>query len=290
MNIPTVLVLSLLLLFCRAAERTDAIQCFLPAENVAISISEIEREGESKMVVYFHWEDKFNREEKNKLKSWLNKVTAAVAGTLGNYPFPVNYYMYRKNGSREPVPWAHTERGEVQGVNFYVNPGFSEKEFLHDWTAPHEISHLALPFPGRENAWFSEGFATYMQGKILIELGEFSPEEIDKKMETKIGKFQADYRSDLPFPVLAGELKSRHKYPQMYWGGATFFKKLDELLMEKHQTSLLEIMPEYLQCCRLKDRSPEDIVHSIDRISGDTIASYLWHQYLTAPAGETLKP
>ena len=80
--------------------------------------------------------------------------------SIGSYPFTVTYYLSRKDNASEPVPWANTVRSGEQAVEFYVDPSYDLSEFLADWTAPHEISHLSIPYVGRSNMWFSEGYAS----------------------------------------------------------------------------------------------------------------------------------
>jgi hypothetical protein len=187
------------------------------------------------------------------------------------------------------VPWGNTERSEIQGVTFYVNPDFSLEEFLHDWTAPHEISHLAIPFPGKSNKWFSEGFATYMQGLVLIEMGEFTAEQIEEKYQKKLANCQPYYQSDSPFIFVADSLKSHHHYPEMYWGSVTFFKNLDQHLQETQGKSLNELLQNYQSCCRLNDKNLNDLILSFDQLAGDSYASELLDAYRYRPAKEVIQ-
>jgi hypothetical protein len=236
----------------------------------------------------FHWEDKFNKEEKYKITTWLNKTASATQQTLGNYPFDLHFYIYRADDANEPVPWGNTERSEIQGVTFYVNPDFTLEEFLHDWTAPHEISHLAIPFPGRSNKWFSEGFATYMQGLILIEMEEFTTEQIEEKYQKKLGNCRPYYQSDSPFIFVADSLKSNHHYPEMYWGSVTYFANLDKYLTQTQNKSLTEFLQAYQLCCRLKDKNLDDFIQSFDQLSGNPYAGELLDAYQYGKARDVI--
>lgn len=177
--------------------------------------------------IVWHWEDSFSPGEKKNVENWLLNVTGAVETTLGVYPFDLHFYLHRQNGSSEPVPWAHTRRDNNQGVKFYIDPSFAPGSFTEDWTAPHEISHLSIPYLGRQHAWFAEGYASY-------------------------------------------------------------FIRLDKNLREEHGTSLTELIKEYQVCCRLEDRSVEEVVASWDNILGEPIFSELLHTYQTTPASGIL--
>ena len=43
---------------------------------------------------------------------------------------------------REPVPWGEAWKKGSYRINFHVNPTYSLKALLDDWTAVHEFSHL----------------------------------------------------------------------------------------------------------------------------------------------------
>ena len=238
--------------------------------------------------IIYHWEDHFDKKEKEKITTWLNKTALATQQTVGNYPFDLHFYIHRSENAKEPVPWGNTERSEIQGVTFHVNPDFSLEEFLHDWTAPHEISHLAIPFPGKSNRWFSEGFATYMQGQILIKMGEFTPEQIETKYQKKLSNCRPYYQSDSPFIVVADSLKRNHHYPEMYWGSVTFFVNLDQHLQQTQGKSLNELLQEYQTCCRSNDKNLNDLIHSFDRLTNDSYPSELLEAYRFGKARDVI--
>lgn len=239
--------------------------------------------------IIFHYEDEFSIVEKNKLEKWLIETVKGTERTLGKYPFDLHLFLHRASDSSEPVPWAHTDRSAIQEVHFHVDTKFSLEEFLKDWTAPHEISHLAIPFVGKSNSWFAEGFATYMQGEILLEMGQCTQLDIEKKYEQKINAAKPYYQSEEPFSKVAMELRKQHHYPQMYWGGAYFFFQLNEILESSDGRSLCEIMKVYESCCRMNDKNINDILKSIDEQVEGTPAQDLMLKYTTVAAKEIIE-
>jgi len=238
--------------------------------------------------VIFHYVDEFTPVEKEKLEKWLIETVEGTERTLGKYPFDLHLYMHRSSRSTEPVPWANTDRSSIQEVHFHVDTRFPIEDFLKDWTAPHEISHLAIPFVGKSNSWFAEGFATYMQNEILLEMKQCTQEDIDRKYEQKLNAARPYYQTDEPFAQVAMDLRKSHHYPEMYWGGAYFFFQLNEILESTDGRSLIDIMKIYEPCCRLNDKNINDILTSIDEQVEGTPAQDLMKRYRTVPAKEIL--
>ena len=126
---------------------------------------------EAQTGLVWYWEDTFAKEEKTMVELWVNKVHDATTKLLGPYPFDIHYHIYERANSREPVPWANTWRYPEQSIHFYIDPEYKYESFIEDWTAPHEISHLSLPYIGERNSWFAEGYASFMQYQVMKTMG-----------------------------------------------------------------------------------------------------------------------
>ena len=214
---------------------------------------------------FIKWEGSFTKSEKLKIETWLNDVSVAINKTLGHYPFKVNYYIY-KSTRNEPVPWANTERSNIQGVHFHVNLSFSLEDFKKDWTAAHEISHLSIPYVGIENMWFSEGYASFMQWKILEEQGVYTAVEIDNIYDKKLKSIRSVYNSSEPFLSICNAQKKLNNYPALYYGGACYFMHIDSEL-KKINKSLPEIIKLYQNNGRNSDDNLHEVIASLDNIS-----------------------
>lgn len=255
----------------------------LKKDNTESDISEMEIPTKPSKIIW-HWENRFNKEEVFLVKSWLNTVFSHTQSVLGNYPFDIHFYIHRSSSNNEPVPWAHTSRDEQQGVHFHISTKFSLQEFLNDWTAPHEISHLSIPFVGQDNMWFSEGYATFMQVQILHSQGVYSDKGLQNKFSSKFAMCKPSYQSNMPVVKVFESLRREWNYPHMYWGGASFFWKLNQRLNSEVNISLMDVIKKYEQCCRINESSPNEICAALDSISNSTIASTLLIQYQTQPA------
>lgn len=240
-------------------------------------------------VIVWHWEDEFSIEEQDMVREWLSRVSLATEETLGVYPFDLHFFIHRRNGSSEPVPWASTRRHSIQGVDFHIDPSYSLQAFLDDWTAPHEISHLSIPFLGNDQAWFAEGYASFLQYQVMQTLGIYSAGEVGALYAKKIERCRSAYDRDEDFVTVARELRGRNRYPDMYWGGASYFMQIDQVLGEEDGQSFTGLIKEYLLCCRQEDKDLEGLISTWDHLLGKDIFSELLHRYRHAPASSILK-
>ena len=243
-------------------------------------------EPKEKHNIVWHWEDEFSASEKEKLEKWVINTLNSVESRIGIYPFPIHLYMKKERDANEPVPWAHTWRYPTQQVHFFVDPSFSYDEFMADWTAPHELSHLAIPYIGEKDAWFAEGFASFMQYQVMEEMKIYTDEEIVIRYEGKINKALPYYDNKKSMAEIARELREAKKYPAMYWGGACFFLAWNDQLIHTSGKSLTELFPEYLTCCRLRDRGVKDVVSSLDKVSGLEIGQNILDMYYNQTSKE----
>ncbi|MCB9225378.1 MAG: hypothetical protein H6582_14460 [Crocinitomicaceae bacterium] len=273
--------------------------CFLNAcstsdqkepEVVSESIEEQDYTAYGNHKIFWIYEDGFNDEDKSKLKTWITKVVDATTVTIGNYPFDLYIHFARIDRGISAVHFGHTIRGKKQSVRFYVNPAMPLEDFLSDWVAPHEISHLSQPFVGKKNKWFSEGYATYMSRQIMINMGYYTDDSFDSLYRAKISSTLDSYGSStLTHIEISDSLVKAHNYGDMYWGSSSFFFTIDQQLKEKYQIRFRDVVKNYQQCCRLKDKSLLSILQSYDHIVGDTLFIGLMKQYRNAPAMEVMK-
>jgi len=168
-------------------------------------------------------------------------------------------------------------------VRFYINPDFDYEVLLADWTAPHEISHLSIPPVGRKNAWFAEGYASYMQYQIMQELGIYTEEEIAEKYQIKIENIRSDYSDQLIFSENAIRLGNQYNFRAMYWGGAKYFLHIDQLLKEQEGTNLNDLIKKYQSCCRNKDTGIKMLLNSLDKDLKTPLFTDLFEKCNTKP-------
>lgn len=236
----------------------------------------------------FHFQGPFHPSEQHVLKIWITETAEALAGLVGEFPFEVHVHfhalLFGRDHANQPVPWAHTQRGRTQGVHLHVDTRFGLEDLRHDWTAPHELSHLVLPYLGSANAWFSEGFASFMQYEVMVAAGVLSRAAAARHYEERIERARQRYRyPHQPFADAAPRLRAEGNYPTMYWGGAVYFLQADATLRLAGHPGLLNLLREYLACCRERRATPDGVAREFDRLSGTTVFADLLNRFERTP-------
>jgi len=222
----------------------------------------------------WHWRDGFNSAEQRKLRDWVERTAAGLERVVGPLPMTVHIYFHRRSRAREPVPWAHTERSAREGVHFHVDPGFPLQAFLADWTAPHELSHLVLPYLGARHAWFAEGFASYMQYQVMQAMGVIDETQVQALYAGHLRRARRGYdRPRTPFAAAAPRLRAEGRYPVMYWGGAVYFLRVARALEAASGPALTAVLTEYLACCRARRGGLGALVARLDAIAAAPVFS-----------------
>ncbi len=235
--------------------------------------------------IIYEWADDFSPREKSKLTDWMETTANGLFALTGELPFDIHVRFHRSHANKEPVPWAHTVRGKRQGVNFHVNPNFSLQVLLADWTAAHELSHLVLYYLGRQNAWFAEGFASYMQFQVMHKMGVLSRDEMIDSYRQRMAKARRDY--DMPhlsFARAAPILRSSARYPTMYWGGAVYFLRVDSALRDNTGRTLADVLRAFVDCCRMDIQPYPGLINTLDAIADSTIFKQQYERF-SAQAG-----
>jgi hypothetical protein len=70
------------------------------------------------------------------------------------------------------------------------------------------------------------------------------------------------------------------------WFSEGFASFMQYQIMQKHNTTLIELIAHYQDCCRGKDNNLTDVVASLDGILNDTLFSHLLKRYESDPARE----
>jgi hypothetical protein len=242
-------------------------------------------------VIFWHFEDTFSFDEQHKLKTWITYADSCAQKVLGKYPFDPHYTFHRVDSAYQAVVFGHTGRNEtVHGVHFYVDPAYPMKDFMDDWIGPHEISHLALPKLGKANRWFFEGFATYISRAVMVEMGTITQAEADSTIQKRISDMTwAFEKSTSNFITVADSLvDNHHLYPELYWGGGSYWHKAEQRLQEQGKNSLVNVIKYFQIYCHTPLLTLDETVACFDRVSQSTIFSDLLEEYRTLPAREIL--
>lgn len=164
------------------------------------------------------------RYDVDKILAWLEATATDVALMYGRFPnpSPLVVVMPRRGGfswrSTSPVPFGRVTRNGGEAVELFVNPDRPLSEFLDDWTATHEFSHLGVPYLNSRARWVSEGFAQYYQNILLARSGAYDEERAWQKLWTGLDRGSKSMPDFSPNAV-ASE-RNRGGRMKLYWSGA----------------------------------------------------------------------
>ncbi|MEM9304851.1 MAG: hypothetical protein AAGE01_22250, partial [Pseudomonadota bacterium] len=177
----------------------------------------------------WHWEDDFSRREQARLVAWIEHADRGIEALFGDLPFAYDVHFHRLDNRGEPVPWANTsKRYNGRAVNFHVDVRHSQEDFIADWTASHEISHLLFPYVGRDGMWFAEGIASYIQYQAMYANGVLSWEQAIRRYADRFDRAERTSRvGNTPVAEMPRNIRQSRAYVRMYWGGAAYFLEVD---------------------------------------------------------------
>jgi len=220
------------------------------------------------------------------LKEWLKGAARSVCNIYGD--FPVNHVQILifpgKPGS-EPVPFGMVLRGGGITINFYIDPSRPLEEFIADWTATHEMSHSLLPMTDRQDAWLSEGLATYYQ---YILMGRDKRLTEQQTWQRIYNGFQKGIRGSkgMTLQETAHKMHRLRAFRYVYWSGAAMLFKADIALRQQSKgeksldTVLKEIKKNILP--QNKSWSGREMIKIMDSLSQTTVFSDIYKQCINS--------
>lgn len=237
-------------------------------------ITEI-RSGDSTINVYF--ESRLTAQQQQKLLIWLDETAKTISTLYGEFPVKQSHvHIYSSFRSGEPVPWGEVWKNDEYRINFHVNPDFSLQDFLDDWTATHEFSHLFHPYPGRGNAWFGEGLASYYQNILKARYGSLTEQEALQKLYNGFRRGENNQaKTGLTLKQASAAMRQNRSYMHVYWGGAAYFLNVDVRLRQSSyaKKSLDTTWLAFKNCClRVESNwSLPKLISKLDELSNSNI-------------------
>ena len=142
---------------------------------------------------------------------------------------------------------------------------------------------------GKQNSWFAEGFASYMQYRVMQKMNVISKEQMNEIYAKKFKMISPYYlKKDKNMIECAKNLRQKYQFPAMYWGSAVFFMTLNSRLESTNQKGFTVILKKYLNCCRLKSKHLEDVISAWEELSSDKIVGKEFRLLNTISAKEYL--
>jgi hypothetical protein len=220
------------------------------------------------------------------LRRWIERAALAVTTVYGVFPVPeLQVIVAPTPRGSKPVPWAYVSRGGGSAVHFFIRPHHAESEFMRDWSAVHEMSHLFLPYLEWGDAWLVEGLPTYFQNVAMARGGLIGPEEAWRRMYAGFESAK-DVGSQYTVYEATRRIGKRGLYRRVYWGGAAYMLAADLRLRELSNGKPVfgDALIEIRQCClngNYRWRADE-LVAKLDASSGTSVFSELIDEQLKA--------
>jgi hypothetical protein len=244
--------------------------------------ADFERMTSAGGLMLIDWRGDFTAEQKHKIRDWVSSVGETVGLLHGSLPRPEVRMAMQPYPARSAVPFARVLRDQPQGILFYINPDKPLDEFVSDWTAYHEFSHLFIPYPGYDDIWFSEGLASYYQNILQLRGGLLTR---DETLERFIAAFKRgeddDGHAELTLGELSAEMRERRAFMRVYWSGALYFMEADVLLRRQTELTLDDVLREFGECCLQQPGkwTGMRIASEFDRIAGEPLFVPLYERY-----------
>lgn len=223
------------------------------------------------------------RASREGLRKWLSEAMRAVLQLYGEAPVP------RAAVIIDPVPYGHginfgiVYRGGGPTAMFLLGADAEDKDLPGEWTAVHELSHLFLPFVERQQAWLSEGIATYYQNILRARAGQLSAEEAWQEMHEGLERGKKD-ESDETLAEISAGMRENHRFMRIYWSGTAIALLADVELRagSKNAKSLDSTLRALRDCCvdDGHDWTLAEIEAKLDAASGSKVFSTLFKKHL----------
>ena len=215
---------------------------------------------------------------------WLETVGTAVADIHGRFPAPrAMVLLVPAAGGDRPIMHGNVGRGGGASVMLVVNSDATLEDLLDEWVTPHELSHLAMPFVRREDAWLSEGVATYYQEVLRARAGTREPVDAWRGLDSG---FESGRNGGTGRPLReeSRTMFQTRSFRRVYWSGTALALLYDVSLRRRGgEVGSLDVALTRLgRCCGQRNEawSAAGVVRQLDRITGEPVFSGLARTHL----------
>jgi hypothetical protein len=229
--------------------------------------------------------DGFTPSTRADIVAWLTTAARASALAAGRFPIADSVIaVVPTPGSDRPVRFGMATRGGGASLLLVVSADAGLHALERDWVAVHEFCHLLHPFVARDDAWLSEGLATYYQEVLRVRAGLLPEAEAWRRI------YEGSLRgreADGSLAHHSATMFADHSFSMVYWAGASFALMADVELRRRTggATTLDHVMAELSRCCarRTGPVPAREVVAELDRIAGAPVFSELMQRWVLGP-------
>jgi hypothetical protein len=224
----------------------------------------------------------FPEETARLIAPWLTRAGQAASLPGGRFPVPeAQVIVVPTSPSPFPIFFGHTGRSGGASIVLFMPTDTDRERLEQDWIAVHEFSHLWHPFVRRQDAWLSEGIATYWQEVLRARAGLISHEQVWQRLYegAELGR---DASASLTEETK--RMPYAHNYQIVYWAGAAIALMLDVELRAHSEGRLsldlilsrLREQPEWYA----RARSATELLQAFDRLAGRPVCAPLASRHM----------
>lgn len=220
---------------------------------------------------------------------WLRATATDVSLTYGRFPNPSPFVIVtpiasERRWSNSAVPFGRVIRDGGETVELFVDQTRPLADYLGDWTATHEFSHLMVPYLNSGARWISEGFAQYYQNVLLARSGAYDQELAWQKIVSGLKRGAASQPG--LSPNQAADRGRRGARMKVYWSGAALALMADVELRERSggRESLDTVLDSLQACCLPSDQvwTGREFFGQLDALLDEPIFVPLYERYADA--------
>ena len=211
---------------------------------------------------------------------WLVHTLQATSTVTGAFPSAgVRIKLRSTSRSSRPITFGQVQRSQPPQIRFYVSPDATLEALTGDWRGYHEFAHLLIPFPGNDDIWFTEGFASYYQYLLQSRAGVISQRQAWAELLAGFRRGETDRSGrGRTLRSLSPDMWDERAYRRVYWTGAAFFLRVDSRLRteSRGRHSLDSALAKFHQCCMTDQRrwNARQLVEALGEVS----IAEIWRQ------------
>lgn len=214
---------------------------------------------------------------------WLANTLRATSTVTGSFPRDgVKIKLRASPRSSSPVAFGQVRRSHPPQLRFYVAPDAGIDGLNEDWRGYHEFAHLLIPFPGNDDIWFTEGFASYYQYLLQSRAGVISEERAWQELLAGFRRGETDRSGrGRTLRSLSPDMWHERAQKRVYWTGAAFFLRVDTRLRTESggRHSLDSALAAFHACC-MQARRRWNARQLVEALGSVSIAEIWRQEYL----------
>jgi hypothetical protein len=197
----------------------------------------------------------------------LGASATAAAMMFGRFPAREAGILAVPTPFSSSSPFGIVGRGTMPTVAILVGERATRDRLERAWVPVHEFSHLATPFIDREDAWLSEGIATYYQEILRARGGLIRAEEAWSNLDDGFRRGARD-GTGRTIAAESRDMMETAAYRRVYWAGAAIALMADVEIRRRtdNRRSLDDTLESLSECCASEARplSAEEVMRRLD--------------------------